>query len=263
MKKTKDNDELKLFPSENKYKLPNQFKGKVRKNGGLTRYDPREWTKREIDWALKLKEKGFTINQIAECLDRDSVGVSIKMKRLKKQDGQSYNEKHRKDKYITNKLFIEKIKPKIILDAYAGKSSYYKDYSKKNNAKLITNDISEEFSNTYNMEAFKLLCKLYSEDEKFDIIDLDPFGSCYECIDIATKMIKRGIIITFGEYGHKRWKRLDFVQNRYYINNMEEFNVDALIKKTLIIAKGNKTILNPLYITEWTNICRVYFEVVV
>ena len=111
MKKTKDNDELKLFPSENKYKLPNQFKGKVRKNGGLTRYDPREWTKREIDWALKLKEKGFTINQIAECLDRDSVGVSIKMKRLKKQDGQSYNEKHRKDKYITNKLFIENQSP--------------------------------------------------------------------------------------------------------------------------------------------------------
>ena len=75
MKKTKDSDELTLFPSENKYQLPNQFKGEVRKNGGLTNNDPRKWTEEEVKWALNLREKGLTINQIAKCLDRDSVGA--------------------------------------------------------------------------------------------------------------------------------------------------------------------------------------------
>lgn len=105
------------------------------------------------------------------------------------------------------------------------------------------------------------LCKLYSENKKYDFIDLDPFGSCYDCFDLAIKMATNGIAITLGEMGHKRWKRLDFVSKRYGIYNLEDFTSDNLIQKIQQIGIQNKKSLNVFAKRDWQNISRVWFTI--
>ena len=249
---------MELFDIDNKYKLPEKYKGKHTKKGGLTNNNPRKWTKEEIKWLKMLQKKGFTIKQIAECLDREIVSTSIKIKRLKKQNGKTYNEKHRDDKYKTNEKFLKIIKPKSVLDLYSGARSYYKgkvDY-------LIANDIDKEFKVDSNCDSLKFLCKAYLKEHSYDLIDLDPFGSAYDCFDLAVKIAKKGLVVTFGEYGHRRWKRLDYVGNRYSIISIEDFTLDKLIEKVVLIGTRNKKTLKPIYKKKWNNICRVYFEIV-
>tara|TARA_R100000808_G_scaffold557_1_gene2837 strand:+ start:50 stop:415 length:366 start_codon:yes stop_codon:yes gene_type:complete len=102
---------------------------------------------------------------------------------------------------------------------------------------------------------------MYYDGKKFDLIDLDPFGSAYECFDLSLKLVKKGLIITFGELGHKRWKRLDYVKRFYNINTLDEFNLRNLMKQVDLIAAQNKKTLRPMYVKEWRNIARVYYKV--
>ena len=161
---------------------------------------------------LELKSNGYSNSDIAKELGRTEVSIQIKLKRLNKEKS-LYNADHLEDKRIINREFIEHIKPCNILDLYAGnvKETY-------NNIPIITNDKNKSFNTDYHEDALKLLCKFYSEGKKFDYINLDPFGSCYDNLDLAIKMAKKGIAITLGELGHKRWKRLDCVRNKYDIN---------------------------------------------
>ena len=111
------------------------------------------------------------------------------------------------------------------------------------------------------MDAFKLICFLYYKGEKFDLIDLDPFGSTFDCLDIAIKMAKKGLIVTLGEMGYKRFKRLDFVRRMYEINELSEFTTENLIHNIVKIGERNKKKLTPIVVKEWNNISRVYFEI--
>lgn len=229
---------------------------------------PREWTDKDINKLKKLKKQKLSNLEIANRMNRTEISIQIKWKRLNKKNN-TYNKKHLLDKYDTNLEFINLIKPKSILDLYAGEYSYYLKLKQELNSlnenyieKIITNDKNKDFTfNNYNDDSLRVLGKLYYEKNKFDLIDLDPFGSAYECFDLSLKMAKKGIIITYGELGHKRWKRLDFVSRFYDINSLDNFNVDNLIKKTQYIALQNKINLNPIFIKEWQNIARVYFEI--
>jgi len=246
-----------LFCVDNFYKMPSDFKGKEKTKTHLTKNTPREWTEKELQWVEMLLNKGFTTKQISECIDRDSVQVSIKLKRISKKDGETYNEKHRDDKYFYNDLFLNEIKPKSILDLYAGANSYYEDKVEE----LYTNDINKTFNTYYSESAEKLVHRLYYEGNKYDLIDVDPFGSAYECFDCAIKMARKGIIITFGEMGHIRFKRVDYVNRIYGINNLEDFTIENLIQNVIKIGERNKKKLVPVYVRNYRNISRVYFEI--
>ena len=113
----------------------------------------------------------------------------------------------------------------------------------------------------YHLDALKLLCKLYCEGKTFDLIDLDPFGSAYDCFDLAIKMAKKGLVITLGELGHKRWKRLDYVERYYGITNLEDFTIDNLINHIQQLGMKNKKRLVVYEKKEWKNIGRVYFKI--
>lgn len=217
-----------------------------------TKTKPRKWQESDIENLIQLKNSGLDNSTIANKLKRSDVSIQIKLKRLtKKQD--TYNKKHRELKYTLNKKFIDIINPKTILDVYAGETSYY------NNA--VTNDINQEFNTTYNYDAQKLLCKLFVEDKKFDLIDLDPFGSAYDCFHLAIQMAKKGLIITLGEMGHRRWKRLDFVRSHYGIKKLEEFTVENIINEIQRIGRIYKKELTPVYVGSWGLISRVYFKI--
>ena len=237
-------------------KLPDEYKGQFIKNGGLTTHQPRKWTEKEIEFAIDMKEKNFTIKEIAEALDRDLVQVQIKMKRISKNNN-TYNFKHKEDKYFYNELFLNEIKPKSVLDLFSGAYSFYEDKVEE----LYTNDINEKFNTYYNCKAEKLVCKLHFEGCKFDLIDIDPFGSAYDCFDISIKMAKKGLIITFGELGHLRFKRIDYVQRMYGINSMQDFTIENLIKEVQNIGIRNKKNLIPVHTRNWKNIARVYFKI--
>jgi hypothetical protein len=249
---------MELFEDIDKeHYLSSEYLGKETKNGGLTKNNPRKWTEEEIDWALNLKEKGFKNKDIAKFLYRELVSVSIKMKRLAKKNGVTYNEPHREDKYLHNDLFLEEIRPKLVLDLFSGANSYYEGKVDE----LYTNDIDERFNTYYSEKAEKLVCKLYYENAKFDLIDIDPFGSAYDCFDLCIKMAKKGLIITLGEIGHKRWKRLDFVRSHYGIDKLEDFTSKRIVDEIIKIGLRNKKKLTPIFLNDYRNISRVYFKI--
>jgi len=239
-----------------KYYLPKDYMGEELKNGGYTKNTPRKWTKEEIDWLQMLIKEKFSNKQIADFLYRKQVSVQIKRKRLKKSDGETYNEAHREDKYLHNEMFLNVIKPKLVLDLFSGESFYEGKVSE-----LYTNDIDSKYVTYFTERAEKLVHKLYYENWKFDLIDIDPFGSAYDCFDCCIKMAKKGIIITIGEMGHKRFKRLDFVERHYGIKKMEEYTSQKIVDKIIEIGKRNKKMLKVVFLRNYKNISRVYFEV--
>lgn len=241
-----------IFPE---HILDDKHKGNYTKKTHLTKYTPRQWTDFEIDHALKLKSMGFNYEYISVCLDREITSVSIKLKRMSKQND-SYNHKHREDKYLLNEEFLKIIKPKSVLDLYAANSWYI---GKVNN--LTTNDKDKRFNTNYNEDASKLLAKLYYENKRFDIIDLDPYGSAFDCFELSFRMARKGIIITFGEFGHLRWKRLDFVYKKYNINKLKDFNFENIKNKIIEKANQNDCKLELTLIGDYKNIKRAYFKI--
>ena len=233
--------------------MPKEYQGKFGTSGGFTKTKPRKWTKAEINWCLGLRHDGYNTKDISVSVDRTEVSVSKKFKRLLKETG-NYNTPHKEDKYKTNEEFLNIVNPKSILDVFAGISSYYTSW-------VTTNDKNKEANTEYHMDALKCICKLYSENNKYDLIDLDPYGTAYDCFDLAIKMAKKGLIITLGEMGHKRFRRLDFVKRHYGIETFEDFTVDNLIKKIQIIGERNRKTLKVWKKKEWRNIARVYFTI--
>ena len=205
-----------------------------------------------------MKDRGFTNAEIAESVGRTETSIAIKTKRMGKS-GDTYNDAHRDDKYKANREFFDSVHPQTIIDAYCGIGSWW--LANAESATVITNDIDTNIDAAFHLPSDKLMAKLYSENRSFDVIDLDPFGSAYDSFDLAIKMAKKGIIITFGEMGHKRWKRLDFVRYHYGITDVSDFTTQRLIDEVLRIGRCNKKELIPTIVKEWPRISRVYFEI--
>lgn len=220
---------------------------------GIIKSVPKKWKKDEEQICLSLRESGFSASEIALKLCRTEVSVSIKLKRLTKTND-TYNKKHREDKYLYNRLFLDVVKPKSILDVYAANSFYDK-------AITTTNDIDTSFDCDTHMHAFDLLCKLNLEKKSFDLIDLDPYGSAIEEFSLALRIAKKGIVITLGEMGHKRWKRLDFVRKWYGVNSLEEFTTDNLVAVLQNMGLQHKKVLTVEFVREYNRISRVYFSI--
>lgn len=238
-------------------KLPGEYKGKVCKKDKYKRNNARLWTKEEEEWCLDLRSKGFNTEEIAFSVDREPTSVSLKMKRLTKKND-TYNKKHIVDKYETNKEYYLHLQPKTILDVYCGVKSYWRNNTE---AKCVTNDKDINVEADYHLDALKFLCKNYLEGKKYDVVDLDPFGTSYDCLDLAIKMANKGLIVTLGEMGHKRFKRLDFVRRAYGIDTLNDFTSENIIKEIQRIGLVNKKILNVYVVKDWQGISRVWFTI--
>lgn len=236
--------------------LPEELKGSTRPNCGYTNTTPRTWTPGEIAFIQEKKKAGYSVADIAKACGRSEVSISIKLKRLQKS-GDSYNEQHRAEKYQVNKQYLEAIKPESVLDCFCGVGSFYHGKVPK----VTTNDLNKEIEADLHLPALKCLCKFFLEGKKFDVVDLDPFGSAADCFDLAIKLARKGLVVTFGEMGHKRWKRLDYVSRFYDITSLEEFTTENLIRQVQKIGQQNHKELVVLYQRDWPNISRVWFEV--
>ena len=74
-------------------------------------------------------------------------------------------------------------------------------------------------------------------------------------------MARKGIIISFGEWGHKRWRRYDYVRPRYGITNNNEFVDQAFITELNRMARLNHKQLEVVESLQYANFCRVYFKI--
>lgn len=238
-------------------KMPDEYKAETLKSGGYVKSTPRKWTQQEIDWIKKLRADGFTPASIAESVDRTEVSVSIKLKRLQKTEN-TYNDSHRTAKYLVNQTYQAAIKPESVLDCFAGCQPFWTAAGVK---KVTTNDINTEFETDYHLDALVLLCQEYSKGNKYDLVDLDPFGSAYDCLDLAIKIARKEICVTLGEMGQKRWHRLDFVRTHYGIETFEDFTTENLVKHIQQIGLRNHKRLVVFSIEKWTNISRVWFTI--
>lgn len=232
---------------------PENILGTEKKSGGYTKTNPKSWSQPEIDWVIAQKQNGYSIDEIANALGRSAVSVQIKLKRITKSDD-SYNARFRELKYFANDAFAAQIAPGRVLDLFAGESWW-----KAQGFTAVTNDINEQFETDYHLPAFDLLCDLYRSGEKFDIIDVDPFGSAYECLDFAVRLATDGVVVSFGEWGHKRWKRTDFVSSRYGINSVDEFEVERFVSEFQRIARMHKKTATVFDSLQYGNFLRVYF----
>lgn len=232
---------------------PDAIFGKLKTPGGFTKSVPREWTQSEVSWALEQKQKGYSVNELAEALGRTPVSVQIKLKRLTKK-ADTYNSRNRNTKYEANDEFLRQIKPESVLDVYAG-NSWWREKVKN----TITNDKDASFGADYQLDALDLLCTMKLQKKKFDLIDLDPYGSAYECFDLACKLAKKAVVVSFGEWGHKRWKRVDFVKHRYGIVELDAFEPDTFIAEFQRIASCNKKEAKAQIVLRYDNFVRVYF----
>lgn len=235
--------------------MPGQFYGPVKGNCGYTKTDPREWTSGEIAWITELRDKGYTIGEIAESIGRSETSISIKFKRIGKTR-EKYNKSHRDEKYEANMEFFHLVHPSTILDLYCGSYSPWDGL-----ADTTTNDYDKTIQADYHLPADMLAARLYSEGKSYDMIDLDPYGSAFDCFDLCIRMAKKGIAVTFGEMGHKRWKRLDFVRSHYGITQLSDFTTERLIDEFIRIGSMHKKELQPVIVKEWPRISRVYFTI--
>lgn len=235
--------------------MPDEYKGFDMKERGQDISQPRWWTEQEEKWVMDMHQKGYSFEEIARGSDRTIASVRMKIKRYEKAND-LYNVKHADTKKEINEAFLKHIRARTICDVYAGMvSTYGKPYI------VVSNDINKKAQTDYNMDALMFLCKMYSENRKFDYIDLDPFGSAYDCFDLAIKMAKKGIAITFGELGNKRWGYIDFVKRRYNIDNIDDFNAEMMLKYVKMIANRNKKELNVYKIANWRNIARIWCKI--
>lgn len=243
-----------LFQAE-KLVAPANIIGQYKASGGYTKSTPREWTDLEVAWLQEQKSNGYAVAEIAKALDRTPVSVQIKLKRLTKNQD-TYNKKNRNSKYEANKTFAETINPASVLDVYAGNSWW-----KNAGFTTVTNDLDTKFETDYSLDALDLLCQMKIQGKKFDLVDLDPYGSAYELFDLSLKLAKKAVIVSFGEWGHKRWKRFDFVKPRYGMTELSQFdNGSYFISEFQRIATCNKKQAKPVIVLQYTNFVRVYFQ---
>ena len=216
------------------YRLPEIYKGDFKCDHFSMKTTPRKWTTNELIVLDFLMKKGLNNTVIKTCLDRSIESINSKVRRRKKLKD-TYNVSHRDEKYMYNEKFINYLKPNSVLDVYAGKYSFYKDH---NINTVVSNDEKLDFNTDFHMKSHKLVEKLYLRGDKYDLVDLDPFGSAYDCFEYALKMAKKGVIITLGELGHKRFKRIDFVNKKYGIDNYTDFNTNKLVECIIKYAKS-------------------------
>lgn len=235
-------------------KMPDEYKGEDMKATEYVKTVPRKWTPEEIQWCLELKEKGFTHKEIAVSIDREYLCTNIKMKRLTKKDN-TYNAGHIQEKYDINEEYLRVISPKTVADVFCGTKNFYKD--KVSN--VVSNDKDVNVVADYNLDSLKFLCHMYCNNKKFDLIDLDPFGSASNCLELAIQMSKKGLIVTLGEMGHKRFKRLDYVRRHYNINTLDDFTSDNIITVIQKIGMKYKKNLKVYRKCDWRGISRVWF----
>lgn len=211
---------------------------------------------------IKYKE-GFTLFHLS-----DKFGLSVnQIKKIisdYKKEINLYNEDHIKEKYKINSEFYFYIKPKTILDLFCGRNRYWSTFF-SNFSMVISNDnLEDPYAKPdpgYSFNASDLLEKFRYENKKFDLIDIDPYGSPSECIDLGIELADKGLIITIGDYKNAlRYpnKFKNYFSKTYGINKpIGQINIDSFIDLIETKSSGKFEVFD---ICSWKTCDRIYFK---
>lgn len=202
------------------------------------------WEQKEIALLSNLIKQGHTLKDIHKFFpERTSPSLRNKYRRLRFQLG-IYNEDHKQLKKNKTEDWLKKTKPKTIFEGFSGKgylTSLYLKYAselycceknkrrfeilEKNtmNSLVCENPTNEHLDEKtveitsdkhkvilYHGDCQKLAAKLYSEDKKVDLVDIDPCGTILPSLPLFLRIIDRGaMLITFGDFYSYRFGRKD------------------------------------------------------
>lgn len=217
----------------------------------------RLWTKEEDEFLLDMKKYGIRVVVISKALLRTVASTNNRYRYLSLINN-TYNEGHREDKYKSNEEFCKVLgNVDSILDAYSGVSSYWKRHLESSGAFVITNDINENINAAFHVPAKTLVKRFKKLGARFDIVDLDPFGSAYECFDDAIEICKKGLIMTFGDkIGVRSNKNLPL--ERY---NCSKYDEEKIIRYFVSRAEKKGVNLTKVIHKHWKHTWRVYFKI--
>jgi|GEM_PF-2704862 len=206
----------------------------------------RQWSKEEEEKLLKLIEKGLSPSEIlAYFPDRSMISIKNKIRKLRiKYNLYGFDHQDKKSKILEK--WLKRIKPKTVLEGFAGHGNLTKVYlgfaeeicaveinkqifkRLKENLEKILNLKAKKIENANNVQIYKIkgnnkVIFLINSDirdaihylayhgYKFDFIDLDPCGTPIPFIPLIPKISKVGshIAITYGDYHSLRFKRYD------------------------------------------------------
>lgn len=163
-------------------------------------------------------------------------------------------------KYDADNAFAKEIEAETILDVYAGDSRKYVALKKK----VITNDIDQKCNTDYHLPADRFLAQMYGEARNIDLVDLDPYGSCWDCLPLAIKLARKGLIVSYGDFSNWRYKRWEIIQHQIgckpeSIEQYKQFLITITIQMGMTYAKKK---LVPVYqYTVNKYFTRIYYRV--
>jgi hypothetical protein len=194
--------------------------------------NPQNWTDEEEDRLLEMIEEDKNKSEMYSAFSgRPSASIDNKVRRLKKENG-LYNSSYAEQKYDTNREWIELIYNDIgrkarIFDAYAGvgdSSLIYDDYASEIIATETEDEVYKTLSETLdadnhtviNEDCVDELMRRKIDDESFDYIDLDPFGTPFDAVPLAISLITNGYLaVTYGDIKLQRWGRSNPLVKQY------------------------------------------------
>jgi hypothetical protein len=201
------------------------------------------WSQHEVDLLLELSMKGNSIQQCANVFpNRNYAAVANKLSRLRKSCnlwGKDHS--HGKQKII--KYWLDKYRPKFVIDAFAGTGITTLIYARRAD-RVLANEYDHkcflsakrklsEFSNVeiFNKSSDRFLHFISGMDDSqnIDWVDLDPFGMVGSLIPLAFDIVEEGhICCTITDLHSLRFGKANALAWRYLlpakISNMEIFD---------------------------------------
>ena len=160
-----------------------------------------------------------------------------------------------------DKEFVKFLSLNSILDVYAGDG---KKYPKEI---TTTNDIDKKCKTAYHLDAIELLTNSAIEGYKFDLVDLDPYRSCWRGWKDAIDIAQKGIVISYGDltvwryhYQDKEFWNPILGSYNNYIDTIHDLKY-ALISRTIEIGKELDKQLHIWNVFSTWQFLRVYYVI--
>jgi len=165
-------------------------------------------------------------------------------------------------KYDLDRHFVKQVGTRTLIDAYAGNSNRYI----RMKIEAMTNDLDTQYETNYHLPADRFLNLLHGSGMTADVVDLDPYDSCWICLPTAVKLANKGLIVTYTDFENWRYKRSKVILSQVGLNpDSWKAYREALIYATIDIGETfGKKRLKPVYLFEpISSYLRVYFTITI
>jgi hypothetical protein len=163
-------------------------------------------------------------------------------------------------KYDLDRKFVKELGAVTIIDAYAGTSNRYASMK----LEVMSNDLDNTCNTNYHLCADRFLNLIHGSGMTADVVDLDPYASCWHCLPTAIKLANKGLVVTYTDYTNWRFHRTAVIERQIGTRpkNWEEYRIGLILATIDMAEVFAKKKLRPIYLFEPTKtFLRVYYLV--